>query len=80
MHPQLLAEKILEWVREDAPHGDLTSEALVPRGLRVRAVVKANEPGVAACTEDIAGALEALGLRAKALKRSGEEFGRGASS
>lgn len=77
MHPRLLAEKIMEWVMEDAPHGDLTSEILVPRGLRVKAVVKANEPGVAACTEDVAEALRILGLNAVAVKRGGEEFGRG---
>ncbi len=77
MHPRLLAEKIMEWVREDAPHGDLTSEILIPRGLRVKAVVRANEAGVAACTEDVAEALRILGLSAEAAKRSGEEFSRG---
>ncbi len=77
MHPHLLAEKILAWVREDSPHGDLTTELIVPRGTRVKAVVRANEPGVAACTEEIAEALECLGLRARPLKRGGERFGEG---
>ncbi|GAB6148800.1 carboxylating nicotinate-nucleotide diphosphorylase [Stetteria hydrogenophila] len=74
MHPALLASKLLEWLEEDAPHGDLTSEAVVPRGVAVRAVVKAKEPGVAACTEDVAEALRLLGLEARPLKQSGEEF------
>ena len=77
MHPRLLAEKLLEWVREDSPHGDPTTETLVPRGTLLKAVVRANEPGVAACTEDIAEALHHLGVRARALKASGEEFRKG---
>ncbi|KSW11818.1 nicotinate-nucleotide pyrophosphorylase [Pyrodictium occultum] len=72
MSEYLLEQLFLEWLREDAPHGDLASELLIPPGLEVRAVVRANERGVAACVEDVARVLERLGLEARPLKRSGE--------
>ena len=72
-----LQRRLLEWLADDAPHGDLTSELVVPRGLRAEAVVLAKSRGVAACTWELAEALEGLGVEAKALVADGSEVGPG---
>lgn len=77
MDPHTLASKILEWVEEDAPFGDLTSEALLPEDVRARAVIVAKSEGVAACFKDIAAALNILGVRAASDLRDGTRFKRG---
>jgi len=76
-HPLSTALKILSWVEEDAPFWDLTTEALIPKDVWVEARVIAREGGVAACLDDLAEALKALGLEAEARFRDGEVFGAG---
>ncbi|QOJ78700.1 carboxylating nicotinate-nucleotide diphosphorylase [Infirmifilum lucidum] len=80
MRSRVLAEKILKWVEEDAPLGDLTSDFVVPRGSVARAVIllKSSE-AVVACTEDIAEALAHLGIQVEGLEPSGSLVGKGAS-
>lgn len=71
MMARLLADKILSWVEEDAPHGDLTTSLVVPRGKTVAAeVVLKSEEAVVACTEDLAEALGLLGFRVTSLMPS----------
>jgi len=65
--------KFLEWLAEDIPFWDATSE-LLPENISCKAVVLAKEDGVAACTEEIAYILQRLGLEVAVLKKSGEEF------
>jgi len=69
----LLRDKILEWIKEDAPLGDITSENIIPDNIEVKAIVKAKERGVVACVEDIAQVLESLGVTVKLFKKSGDE-------
>lgn len=67
----LLVQDFIRWLREDSPFGDLTSELLIPKGVRVRAVVIAKSEAIAACVEDLAEALNALGVRVTKLVPSG---------
>ena len=77
MISQGLVKLILSWIEEDAPLGDVTTEALIDKGVAVKAVVLAKDDGYACCLADFAEALNALGLRARALKADGEPFHRG---
>lgn len=78
MRGRILAERIIEWVVEDAPLGDLTSEALVPRGVEARAaVILKSREAVAACTEDIAEALAVLGFKVEGYVGSGSKVTEG---
>ncbi len=77
MLPHELALKILEWVREDMPFWDLTTDALIPDDVVVKASVVARSSGVAACVKELAEALRILGLEAQALVGDGESFSKG---
>jgi len=74
---ELLREVFVKWLLEDAPHGDLTSELLIPRDCKVKAVVIAKSSGVAACIEDLCEVLELLGIKVECKIRSGQEFNYG---
>ena len=74
MDPYMLAKKLISWVEEDAPFGDVTSELLIPSNSQVRAVIVAKSDGVAACFRDISLALEILGLKTRVLVKDGEVF------
>ena len=39
LDPYIVARKLLEWVEEDAPFGDLATGYTVPQGLWARAVI-----------------------------------------
>ncbi|ABM80535.1 Nicotinate-nucleotide pyrophosphorylase [Hyperthermus butylicus DSM 5456] len=67
LDPYTVAEKLLEWVEEDAPFGDLTTGYTVPRGLWARAVVVLKSRAVPACLEPVVEALRILGFNAKPL-------------
>lgn len=69
----MIFKKFIEWLSEDVPFWDLTSE-LVPSNVSCEAVVIAKEDGVSACCEDIAPVLKKMGFEVKILKKSGEEF------
>ncbi len=77
MEPYIIALKLIEWIEEDSPFGDLTSEILVPRGLTVEASIIAKSNGIAACFNDIASALSILGLNVIMEVSDGEEFREG---
>mgnify|MGYP001772857227 FL=1 len=78
MIPQELAQLLLSLVKEDAPLGDVTTEAIIG-DVDVKAVVLAKEDGYACCLVDFAEALRVLGLNANALKHDGEFFKAGES-
>jgi len=77
MDPYVLARRILDWVAEDAPLGDLTSEYLVSKDVDVEAVIVAKSSGVVACLNDVVQALRVLGIDARALVIDGTRFERG---
>jgi len=70
----LLRDAFMKWLLEDAPHGDLTSELLIPRDCKVKAAVIAKSSGVVACIEDLSEVLELLGIRVECRVRSGQDF------
>lgn len=66
-----LAERLRDWLTEDVPFRDETAAVLgLAEACGVLRVV-AKSGGVAACVEEVAGALRLLGLDARALVRSG---------
>ena len=73
----LLLNKFLEWVREDEPFGDITSEALIPPDISSEAVVMAKSEGVASCTQLLTPVLRSLGVQVEVLVKDGERFSYG---
>ncbi|WP_257640382.1 carboxylating nicotinate-nucleotide diphosphorylase [Pyrodictium delaneyi] len=69
---RMMAEEILQWLREDMPHWDLTTDALGLEDVCAEAVVVAKSRAVAACTAELARALRILGLDVEAPKKPGE--------
>jgi nicotinate-nucleotide pyrophosphorylase (carboxylating) len=76
MVEEVVFRKFLEWLSEDIPYWDLTSE-IIPSQATCEAVVMAKEDGVAACCEDVAPILEKMGFTVRVLKKSGEAFRKG---
>jgi len=74
MPRKILEEKLKQLLAEDVGQGDVTSEAVVPAGLTVEAVVLAKEAGVAAGIEETAIFMESLGLNVKAEVADGDEI------
>ena len=54
-------EDLLRFIREDAPWGDVTSEAIVPDVI-CRAVIRANDPGVVAGLQEARALFEHFGV------------------
>jgi len=77
MAEEITFRKFLEFLEEDIPFWDTTTEALIPRNTAVRAQVIAKQRGVVACVEDVAHFLRKLGLEVKELTRDGETVDRG---
>jgi nicotinate-nucleotide pyrophosphorylase (carboxylating) len=74
MPRKVLEKKLKQILAEDVGKGDVTSEAVVPAGLTVEAVVLAKEAGVAAGIEETEIFMESLGLRVKAKVADGDEI------
>ena len=69
---ETLVRRFIEWVEEDNPYWDETTELLVPRGLRVEAVVLAKAEGIVACIDDLVVVLEKLGLEVEKHIKDGD--------
>jgi nicotinate-nucleotide pyrophosphorylase (carboxylating) len=74
MARKVLEEKLKQILAEDVGKGDVTSEAVVPAGLTVEAVILAKEAGVAAGVEETAIFMESLGLSVEAKVADGDEI------
>ncbi len=77
MREKLLFQKFLEFLREDMPNGDITTELAVDEDREVEAIVVAKEDGIVSGTELLTSFLRELGIAAEALRKSGETVGRG---
>lgn len=64
---------LLRFIREDAPFGDITSEAVIPEGVKAKAVIIAKQDGVIAGVEEARALFEHFGVGVEAKKRDGEE-------
>ena len=68
---------LLRFLEEDAPFGDVTSEAVVPEGIRAKAVIIAKQEGIIAGVEEAKALFEHFKVEVEARKRDGERVKRG---
>ncbi len=77
-HLELFHHEFLRWLREDNPHWDITTEAVVRGRVEARArILCKSEWCIAACTEEVAYSLRRLGARVERLAASGSRVERG---
>ncbi|ASJ08398.1 nicotinate-nucleotide pyrophosphorylase [Thermococcus siculi] len=68
---------LLRFIEEDAPFGDVTSEAVIPEGMEARAVIIAKQDGVIAGVEEAKALFEHFGVDVGVRKRDGETVKKG---
>ncbi|MCD6523684.1 MAG: carboxylating nicotinate-nucleotide diphosphorylase [Thermococcus sp.] len=68
---------LLRFIEEDAPFGDVTSEAVIPEGIKARAVIIAKQDGIIAGVEEAKALFEHFGVKVSVKKRDGEEAKKG---
>ncbi|KUH32060.1 nicotinate-nucleotide pyrophosphorylase [Thermococcus celericrescens] len=68
---------LLRFIEEDAPFGDVTSEAVIPEGMEARAVIIAKGDGVIAGVEEAKALFEHFGVDVGVRKRDGESVKKG---
>ena len=71
----MILKKLLEFVEEDSPYGDLTSEILPD--VRVEAVIVAKQSGVVAGLEEVKELFKHFGAEVKLSKKDGQEVEKG---
>ncbi len=71
---KILEEKLRKILSEDIGLGDVTTQAIIPPNLTVKAIVIAKEEGVAAGIEETTVLAEYLGLKVKAKVVDGEKI------
>jgi len=69
----LIRQRLLEFLEEDLGRGDVTSQAVIPRGTRAAGHVIARQPGVVAGVEESLILCEIAGLVGEPLKLDGED-------
>ncbi len=70
-------EYLLRFIEEDAPFGDVTSEAVIPEDMKARAVIIAKQNGVIAGVEEAKALFEHFGgVKVEVKKRDGELVGK----
>ena len=68
---------LLRFLEEDAPFGDVTSEAVIPEGIKARAVIIAKQDGIIAGVEEAKALFEHFGVKVSVKKHDGEEVKKG---
>ena len=68
---------LLRLIEEDAPFGDVTSEAVIPEGTKAKAVIIAKQNGVIAGVEEAKALFEHFGVNVEVKKRDGEDVKKG---
>lgn len=68
---------LLKFIEEDAPFGDVTSEAVIPGEVSAKAVIIAKQDGVIAGVEEARALFEHFGVKVNVRRRDGERVGRG---
>ena len=77
MREELLFQRFLEFLREDLPNGDVTSELVLDENQRAEALFISKDHGILSGIELICYFLEKLGLEAENMKPSGAEISEG---
>ncbi|WP_010478881.1 carboxylating nicotinate-nucleotide diphosphorylase [Thermococcus zilligii] len=70
-------EYLLRFIQEDAPFGDLTSEAVIPEDMKAKAIIIAKASGIIAGVEEARALFEHFGVSVDVKKRDGEEVKKG---
>lgn len=68
---------LLKFIEEDAPFGDITSEAIIPENLDARAVIVAKQNGVIAGIEEARSLFEYFNVEVKQHVRDGDDVEEG---
>ena len=68
---------LLRFIEEDAPFGDVTSEAVIPEGTKAEAIIIAKGDGIIAGVDEAKALFEHFGVGVSIRKRDGEEVKRG---
>jgi len=68
---EIVFKKFLQFLEEDAPFWDITTEVLIPKNVVVKAQVVAKESGVVACLDDVVAVLKRFGLTVKSFTCDG---------
>jgi nicotinate-nucleotide pyrophosphorylase (carboxylating) len=76
MAQEIVFKKLLNFLEEDMPFWDITTDALIHEDVLVKAQVMAKQECVVACIDDIARFLERSGLHVKQLVRDGDKVER----
>ncbi|MEM4691418.1 MAG: carboxylating nicotinate-nucleotide diphosphorylase [Desulfurococcaceae archaeon] len=58
-----IVSKFIEWLHEDDPYWDITTEALIPNNIVVKSAIIAKRKGIVACVDEARLILEKLGFR-----------------
>ncbi len=77
MVEEVIYNKLLEFIEEDMPFGDLTTNILIPESTTVKARIVAKQKGIVACIEEVVYFMRKLGLEVDPRVRDGEEVDRG---
>jgi nicotinate-nucleotide pyrophosphorylase (carboxylating) len=72
MVEEITFRKLLEFLEEDTPFWDITTDTIIPKNTVIRAQIIARQSGVVACIEDVTYFLKRLGLEVKELARDGD--------
>ncbi|MDV3104272.1 carboxylating nicotinate-nucleotide diphosphorylase [Thermococcus waiotapuensis] len=70
-------EYLLGFIQEDAPFGDVTSEAVIPEDMKAKAIIIAKASGIIAGVEEARALFEHFGVSVDIRKRDGEEVRKG---
>jgi len=73
----VLLDYLLRFLHEDVPFGDITSEAVIPKDVKARAVIVAKQSGVIAGIGEAKALFEHFGVAVDVKKDDGEEVGEG---
>ncbi|NJF25569.1 carboxylating nicotinate-nucleotide diphosphorylase [Thermococcus sp. Bubb.Bath] len=68
---------LFRFIEEDAPFGDVTSEAIIPEDVNARAVIIAKQDGIIAGVEEAKTLFEHFGVNVEVKKRDGEQVKKG---
>ncbi len=68
---------LLRFLEEDAPFGDVTSEAVIPRDLEAEAVIIAKQDGIIAGLEEAKALFEHFGVKVELKAKDGNEVKKG---
>jgi len=68
---------LLRFIQEDAPFGDVTSEAVITEGTKAKALILAKQDGVIAGVEEAKALFEHFGVEVCVKRRDGEEVKKG---